>query len=338
MTSGDHRAAGAPVRPDAGPQADVVHELGRRLGRSRCSSTSSIELDSRRAGGAGGDQRRRPTCCPTTCRSPPIYSKVNPADAPILTLAVTSKTMPLTQVQNLVDTRVAHEDLAGARRRAGHAVRRPAPRGARPGRTRGRSAAARPDLEELRTAITAANVNQAKGSFDGPDARLHHRRQRPAAQRPRSTARLVVAYKNGAPVRLVGRRRRRRGRRERAARRLGRTTLPAIIVNVQRQPGANVIEVVDRVKALLPAAAPRRCRRAIETHAAHRPHRHHPRLGARRAVRAAARGGAGGAGDLRLPAQRRRRRSSPAVAVPLSLDRHLRRHVLRWASASTTSR
>ena len=106
-------------------------------------------------------------------------------------------------------------------------------------------------LEDVRNAIVAANVNQPKGNLDGPrqDWAL-----RPTISSPRPTTfrPLVIAYKNGSPIRLARRRRRDRRRRERAARRLGRRRQRAIIVNVQRQPGANIIDVVDKIKELLP--------------------------------------------------------------------------------------
>ena len=132
----------------------------------------------------------------------------------------------------------------------------------------------------MRTAIGTANVNQAKGSFDGPTraSTIDANDQLRIADEYRS---IVIAYRNGAPIRLTDVADVDRRRRERRASRRGRTTTPAIILNVQRQPGANVIEVVDRVKKLLPqlhgVAAGRRRRDA-----AHRPHGHHPRLGARR--------------------------------------------------------
>ena len=106
-------------------------------------------------------------------------------------------------------------------------------------------------LEDLRTAIAAANVDQAKGNFDGPQPGLHDRRQRSAPRRAEYYGPLIIAYRNGAPVRLsdVANVSRRRGKRQ--AGRLDELT-PAVIVNIQRQPGANIIDVVDRIKKLLP--------------------------------------------------------------------------------------
>ena len=110
-------------------------------------------------------------------------------------------------------------------------------------------------LEDVRTALVAANVNQPKGNLDGPRQDYTHRRPTISSPRPSAFAPLIIAYKNGAPVRLRDVADVRRRRRERAARRLGRTSSAPIILNVQRQPGANVIEVADRVKALLPQLA-----------------------------------------------------------------------------------
>ncbi|HET7595868.1 MAG TPA: efflux RND transporter permease subunit, partial [Burkholderiales bacterium] len=186
---------------------------------------------------------------PQDLPAPPVYSKVNPADAPILTLGITSRTLPLPQVQNLVDTRLAQKisQLPGVGLVAISGGQRPAVRvQANP-----RALASNDlNLEDLRTAIGAANVNQAKGSFDGPSRAFTI----DANDQLRSAAEygaIVVAYRNGAPVHL----------RELADVvedaenvRLAAwmNDAPAVVVNIQRQPGANVIEVVDRVKRLLP--------------------------------------------------------------------------------------
>jgi multidrug efflux pump len=186
---------------------------------------------------------------PTDLPAPPVYSKVNPADAPIITLGITSKTLPLPEVQNLVDTRMAQKisQLPGVGLVSLSGGQRPAVRiQANPKAL----AANKLTLEDIRTAIAAANVNIAKGSFDGPSKSYTidaNDQLRSAAE----YAKVVISYRNGAPlyladvadiiedaenVRLAA----------------WMNTSPAIIVNIQRQPGANVIEVVDRIKALLP--------------------------------------------------------------------------------------
>ncbi len=186
---------------------------------------------------------------PTDLPSPPIYSKVNPADAPIMTLGITSRTIPMTQVQNLVDTRLAQKisqipgvglvTLSGGQRPAVRVQVNP------------KAAAAEGlSMEDIRTAIAAANVNQAKGSFDGP-ARAYTidaNDQLRSADEYRS---IIVAYRNGAPIHLSDVADVIEGA-ENAKLAAWMNDTPAIIVNIQRQPGANVIEVVDRVKALLP--------------------------------------------------------------------------------------
>src|SRR5213594_2773610 len=191
---------------------------------------------------------------PADLPAPPVYSKVNPADAPILTLGITSRTMPLPQVQNLVDTRLAQKisQLPGVGLVTLSGGQRPAVRVQVNPRA---LAASGLGLEDVRTAIASANVNQAKGSFDGPSRAYTI----DANDQLRSAAEyrgVIVAYRNdrsrnGAPiflsdvadlvedaenVRLAA----------------WMNDVPAVILNIQRQPGANVIEVVDRVKQLLP--------------------------------------------------------------------------------------
>jgi len=189
------------------------------------------------------------TLLPTDLPAPPVYSKVNPADTPILTLGLTSATLPLTRVEDLADTRLAQKisQLPGVGLVSISGGQRPAVRvQANPTAL----AAYGLTLEDLRTAVAAANVNQAKGSFDGPrqsaviganDQLMTSREYRP----------LVIAYKNGAPVTLsdvadvVD-------DAENIRQAAWMNQVPAVILNVQRQPGANVIEVVDRIKRLLP--------------------------------------------------------------------------------------
>ncbi|MGE5097450.1 MAG: MdtB/MuxB family multidrug efflux RND transporter permease subunit [Betaproteobacteria bacterium] len=180
---------------------------------------------------------------------PPVYSKVNPADAPILTLAVTSESLPLTTVQNLVDTRLAQKlsQLPGVGLVSLAGGQKPAVRI----RANPKSLAAYGlSMEDLRLAIANANVNQAKGSFDGPRraATIDANDQLRSLEDYR---RLIVAWRNGAPVRLsevadaVN-------DAENVHLAAWANDAAALIVNIQRQPGANVIEVADRVKALLP--------------------------------------------------------------------------------------
>ncbi|HEX9390336.1 MAG TPA: MdtB/MuxB family multidrug efflux RND transporter permease subunit [Usitatibacteraceae bacterium] len=186
---------------------------------------------------------------PTDLPSPPIYSKVNPADAPILTLGITSKTMPMTQVQSLVDTRVAQKisQLPGVGLVTLSGGQRPAVRiQANPKAL----AAAGLNLDDIRNAIAAANVNQAKGSFDGPTRAytIDANDQLRSAAEYKS---IIIAYKGGAPVYLADVADVIEDA-ENAKLAAWMNDTPAIILNIQRQPGANVIEVVDRVKQLLP--------------------------------------------------------------------------------------
>jgi multidrug efflux pump len=186
---------------------------------------------------------------PTDLPSPPIYSKVNPADAPILTLGITSKTMPMTQVQNLVDTRLATKvsQVPGVGQVTLSGGQRPAvriqvnPRAA---------ASASISLDDIRTAVANSNTNQAKGSFDGP-SRAYTIDANDQLKSADEYRRIIVSYKNGAPVVLGDIAQVIEGA-ENARLAAWMNETPAIIVNVRKQPGANVIEVVDRVKQLLP--------------------------------------------------------------------------------------
>ncbi len=186
---------------------------------------------------------------PSDLPAPPIYAKVNPADAPILTLAVMSKTMPLTQVQDLADTRLAQKisQLPGVGLVRVSGGQRPAIR------VRANIEALASyglNLDDLRTTINNANVNIPKGSFDGPlrNHAINANDQLKSAQEYKD---IVLAYKNGAPVRLGDVAQIVDGP-ENVNLGAWMNTSAAIILNVQRQPGANVIEVVDNVKALLP--------------------------------------------------------------------------------------
>ncbi|HJU19845.1 MAG TPA: multidrug efflux RND transporter permease subunit [Stellaceae bacterium] len=186
---------------------------------------------------------------PSDLPAPPIYAKVNPADAPILTLALTSKTLPLTQVEDLADTRLAQKisQLPGVGLVGISGGNRPAIRI----RANERQLAAYGlNIDDLRTTIANANVNTPKGNFDGPaqSYTINANDQIDGAAGYRD---LIIAYKNGAPVRLsdvadaVE-----APENTRLAAWKGRE--PAVLLNIQRQPGANVIAVADRIEALLP--------------------------------------------------------------------------------------
>jgi multidrug efflux pump len=186
---------------------------------------------------------------PSDLPAPPVYSKVNPADAPILTLGLTSATLPLPQIEDLADTRLAQKvsQLTGVGLVTISGGQRPAVRIALNPKALAANGVA---LEDVRTAIANANVNQAKGSFDGPERAytIDANDQIHSAAQYRD---VVVAYRNGAPVRLSDLGSVTEGA-ENARLAAWMNDAPAVIVNVQRQPGANVIQVVDRIKRLLP--------------------------------------------------------------------------------------
>jgi multidrug efflux pump len=189
------------------------------------------------------------TYLPRDLPNPPIYSKTNPADAPILTLALTSKTLPLSKVEDFADTRLAQKiaQLPGVGLVSISGGQKPAVRiQVNPTALSSYGLT----MEDVRTAVAQSNVNQAKGAFDGShqsysiganDQLLSSEQYRP----------LVISYKNGAPVHLSD-----------VANVIDDTEntrqaawmndVPAVILNIQRQPGANIIAVVDRVKRLLP--------------------------------------------------------------------------------------
>ena len=186
---------------------------------------------------------------PTDLPMPPIYSKVNPADAPIMTLAITSKTLPLPKVQDLIDTRVAQKisQLPGVGLVSISGGQRPAVRiQANPKAL----AAYKLTLEDLRTTIGNANVNQAKGSFDGPE-RASTIDANDQIKLAAEYEKVIVTYRNGAPVRLSDVADVIDGA-EDVNLAAWRDQTPAVIVNIQRQPGANVIEVVNRIKTIIP--------------------------------------------------------------------------------------
>ena len=181
--------------------------------------------------------------------SPPIYAKFNPADAPVLTLAVTSKTEPLTKVHDLVDTRLAQKiaQLPGVGLVNLEGGQKP---GVRIRANPTALAAYGLNIDDLRTTISNANVNTPKGNFDGP-ARALTINANDQITDPETFRDIIVAYRNGAPVRIRDVATVEEGQENtRIAAWMNNTQ--AVIVNVQRQPGANVIEVVDRIKDLLP--------------------------------------------------------------------------------------
>ena len=186
---------------------------------------------------------------PSILPAPPTYSKTNPADAPVLTLAITSNSMPLSQVEDLVDTRFAPKisQLNGVGLVTISGGQKPAVRiQANPTALSSYGI----NLEDLRTALTAASVNAAKGNFDGPrqDYQIDANDQLVTSDDYRK---VVVAYRNGAPVMLTSVARVVNGvENNNQAAWMNQT--PAVILNVQRQPGANTISVVKSIKSLMP--------------------------------------------------------------------------------------
>ncbi len=186
---------------------------------------------------------------PSNLPSPPIYSKTNPADAPVLTLGITSKSIPLSQVEDLVDTRLAPKisQLSGVGLVSISGGHKPAVRiQANPAALSSYGI----NLEDLRTALTQASVNAAKGNFDGPrqDYQIDANDQLITSNDYKN---VVVAYRNNAPVMLTDVARIVNGIENNALAAWMNKT-PAVILNVQRQPGANTIDVVKRIKAILP--------------------------------------------------------------------------------------
>src|SRR6202789_3006547 len=186
---------------------------------------------------------------PSDLPAPPIYAKVNPADAPILTLALTSKTLPLTDVEDMGDTRLAQKisqrpgvglvSISGGQRPAVRVQINP------------RALAAYGlNIDDLRTTLGNANVNTPKGNFDGP-AQASTINANDQISDPKDYLDLVIAYRNGAPVRLKNVATVVNGAENTKLGAWANAT-PAVILNVQRQPGANVIQVVDTIKRMLP--------------------------------------------------------------------------------------
>ena len=189
------------------------------------------------------------TYLPANLPAPPIYNKTNPADAPVLTLAVTSNSIPLAQVEDMVDTRLSPKisQLSGVGLVSISGGQKPAVRiQANPAALSSYGI----NLEDLRTAVTQASVNAAKGNFDGPrqDYQIDANDQLVTSK---DYQKVVVAYRNGAPVMLTDVAKIVDGV-ENTNQAAWMDKTPAVIVNVQRQPGGNTISVVKRIKALLP--------------------------------------------------------------------------------------
>src|SRR5690242_2444941 len=254
--------------PGAGPEvmtssitAPLERQFGQMPGLNQMTSTSSagasaitLQFDLKLAIDIAEQQVQAAinaagNLLPADLPAPPIYAKVNPADAPILTLAVTSKTDLLTKVHDMVDTRLAQKisqlpgvglvTLEGGQK-PGYRIR------ANPTAL----AAYGLNVDDLRTTITNANVNTPKGNFDGP-TRNYTINANDQITDPALFNNVIVAYRNGAPVRLSD------VASVEASQENNRliawvNTDQAVIVNVQRQPGANVIAVVNDIKALLP--------------------------------------------------------------------------------------
>ncbi len=241
--------------------APLERQFGQMAGLDRMSSTSAAgvsiitlqftlgqtldvaEQEVQAAINAGG------SLLPADLPAPPVYAKVNPADAPVLTLAVTSDTLPLTEVQNLVNTRLAQKisQVSGVGLVSLSGGQRPAVRIQADTQS---LASYGIGLDTLRTAITAANSNSAKGSFDGPK-RAYTINANDQLLTAADYKNLIVAYKNGAPVRMTDVASVVDGA-ENVALGAWANDAPAIIVNVQRQPGANVIATVNAITAQLP--------------------------------------------------------------------------------------
>ncbi len=186
---------------------------------------------------------------PSDMPMPPVYNKVNPADAPVLTLALSSPSLPITRVHDLVENRLALRlsQVQGVGLVSIAGPRRPA---VRVQVNTQALAVAGFTLDDVRTAITGANVNLPKGTFDGP-ARASSLDANDQLQTPEDYARLIIAYKGGNPLRL--------GdvaevveAPENARTAAWSDSQPAVLLNIQRQPGANVIETVERVRKILP--------------------------------------------------------------------------------------
>lgn len=254
--------------PGAGPEvmatsitAPLERQFGQMPGLNQMTSTSSAGASSitlqfeLRLGIDVAEQQVQAAInaagnlLPGDLPAPPIYAKVNPADAPILTLGITSRTDPLTKVYDMVDTRLAQKiaQLPGVGLVSMEGGQKP---GVRIRANPTALAAYGLNIDDLRTTITNANVNTPKGNFDGP-TRAYTINANDQITDPKLFLDVVVAYRNGAPVRVrdVATVEDAQENNRLAA---WMNTTRAVILNVQRQPGANVIAVVDSIKALLP--------------------------------------------------------------------------------------
>ncbi len=242
--------------------APLEKQFGQMPGLSQMSSTSSagasvitlefalslaIDVAEQQVQAAvSGAQNLLPQDLP----APPIYAKINPADAPVLILGLTSKVMPLTEVEDLADTRVAQKisqikgvgvvSISGGQRPAVRVVANPRA-----------MAAYGLNLDDLRTTINNANQNGPKGTLDGPST-AYTVNTNDQIRNAEDYGNVVVAYKNGAPVRLKDVATLVSGA-ENAKLGGWMNGVPALILNVQRQPGANVVDVVNRIHDLLPS-------------------------------------------------------------------------------------
>ena len=276
-------AARAPVRPDAGPRPDVVHQLGRRVG-------DHAALRAREAARASPSRkcRRRSTpptaCCPNDLPQPPVYNKVNPADTPVLTLAVTSQDGAAAAGARPGRHARGAEAVAAARRRPGQHRRRPAAGRAHPGQPAGAGRARPEPADAARGRSPRANVNQPKGNFDGPERsfmldandqlRSPEAYQRPDRRLPRRRAAAAVAT---SPTSSTAPRT--------AACRRGPTSCRRCWSTSSASPAPTSSTSSTASSALLPqltASLPS----TLDGGRHQRPHRDHPRLGARRAARA----------------------------------------------------
>ncbi|WP_151445521.1 efflux RND transporter permease subunit [Lacisediminimonas profundi] len=241
--------------------APLERQFGQMPGLARMSSTSAAgvslvtlqfdlglgldvaEQSVQAAINAGG------SLLPADLPAPPVYAKVNPADAPVLTLAITSDTLPLTEVQNIVNTQLALKisQVNGVGLVTLSGGQRPAVRIQADSQV---LASYGLGMDTIRTAIAAANANSAKGSFDGP-TRLFMINANDQLQQATEYRDLIIAWRNGAPVRLSEVAKVVDGA-ENARLAAWSGNKQAIILNVQRQPGANVISTVDAIKARLP--------------------------------------------------------------------------------------
>ncbi|HEX8786307.1 MAG TPA: efflux RND transporter permease subunit, partial [Telluria sp.] len=187
---------------------------------------------------------------PSDLPAPPIYAKVNPADAPVLTLAVSSPTIPLPQIEDLADTRIAQKisQLPGVGLVSINGGQRPA---VRIQVNLPALAAYGLNIDDLRTIVGNQNVNTPKGNFDGP-TRAYTINANDQLTDASQYEDIIIAYKNGSPVHLSDVASVSNGA-ENTRLAAWKNRTPAIILNVQRQPGANVIQVVDKIKTLLPS-------------------------------------------------------------------------------------